>query len=72
MLEHLRMIIPYLDNVRSYLDAMQVTYKDLTPYIPHIGSCDPLAELVTSEYMVIGIRYENKGIKLTIRKEQWK
>lgn len=71
MLEHISLIIPNLDSVRSYLDAMQVTYKDLTNSHT-VGSCDPLAELVTSEYMVIGIRYEDKGIKLTIRKDQWK
>ena len=71
MLEHISLIIPNLDCVKSYLDVMQLEYKDLTNSHT-VGALDPLAELVTSNYMVIGIRYKGKGIKLTIRKDQWK
>lgn len=70
MLEHISLIIPNLDCVKSYLDVMQLEYRVIEPTT--VGALDPLAELVTSNYMVIGIRHKDKGIKLTIRKDQWK
>lgn len=71
MLEHISLIIPNLDCVKSYLDVMQLEYEDLTPTYT-VGALDPLAELVTSNYMVINVRYGNKALKIHIRKDQWK
>lgn len=70
MLEHISNIIPYLDCVKTYLDSMQVNYLVLASH--NIGALDPLSEFVTSNYLVIGIRHKDRGIKLTIRKDQWK
>lgn len=70
MLEHLTLIIPNLDNVRSYLDAMHLEYIVIEP--SHIGALDPLAIYVPSGFMRIGIRYKDDGIAINIRKDQWK
>lgn len=70
MLEHLSLIIPYLDNVRSYLDAMQLEYRIIEP--SHIGALDPLAIHIPSDCMRIGIRYNYDGMGINIRKDQWK
>ena len=69
MLEHIKMIIPYLDNVRSYLDAMQLEYRIIDP--SPIGVLDPLAIFIPPNYMRIGIRYKYDGISINIRKDQW-
>lgn len=68
MLEHIATIVPYLDCVKTYLDSMQVEYIEIEPCI-----LDPLAaDVVLSGYIIIGIRYKDEGMKITIRKEQWK
>lgn len=68
MLEHISLIIPNLDCVKSYLDVMQLEYRVIEPCV-----LDPLAaEPVLSGYIIIGIRYKDKGIKLAIREDQWR
>lgn len=70
MLEHLSLIIPNLDNVRSYLDAMHLEYIIIGPTT--IGTLDPLAICIPPGFMRIGIRYKDDGIAINIRKDQWK
>ena len=68
MLEHISLIIPNLDCVKSYLDVMQLEYRVIEPCL-----LDPLAlNPVQFGYIIIDIRYKDKGIKLAIREDQWK
>lgn len=71
MLKHIAEVIPYLDCVKSYLDALQLEYR-VVEHSSHIGVLDPLAIYVPFDCIRLGIRYKNDGIALIIRKDQWK
>lgn len=72
MLKHIAEVIPHLDCVKSYLDALQVEYRVIEDSPHNIDALDPLTTYVPFDCIRLYIRYKDDGIGLIIRKGQWK